>query len=146
MARKISPALKLARDVHNALRGTPVARHLRDSAVDWAAHVQEDSDRGQDGVMFSTRDLALRKAALDYARAFYRLRFTRQCLNCMLTVHEEYMVHNEVWRQVAKPQEGVLHLVCLEAMLGRPLTIDDFTTVPVNNAIFFGYRVGVRTR
>lgn len=64
------------------------------------------------------------------------------CLECdeQFGPSQHYMVKDKVWKQVAT--SGFLHLACLEKLLGRPLTIKDFRDLPVNDSIFFGYRLG----
>jgi hypothetical protein len=47
------------------------------------------------------------------------------------------MVTDEVWN-VAWPQDrGMLCIGCLESLLGRQLTKDDFTDAPVNSPSIF---------
>jgi len=73
-----------------------------------------------------------------------------RCLHCGQKYSEDYMVHNELWRAAvpdvaqryaAKAAQGLpkrglyLHLRCLEERIGRPLTIDDLTPAPINDAI-----------
>jgi hypothetical protein len=45
---------------------------------------------------------------------------------------EYYMVHDALW-QKAKMRTGFLCIGCLERRLGRVLTVNDFTTAPINN-------------
>ena len=54
-----------------------------------------------------------------------------ECRRCRQTVPiwEGYMVHDDVW---LPPYEGVLHVACLEAELGRQLTPADFTDCLLN--------------
>jgi len=56
----------------------------------------------------------------------------RVCAECQAPCHESYMVRDEVWAAVGMPQEGVLHVACLERRLGRALTPEDLTAAPVN--------------
>lgn len=52
---------------------------------------------------------------------------------------EQYMVKDATW---PIEKRGYLHLKCLEVVLGRKLTIEDFPTLPINSSILFGYRMG----
>lgn len=45
---------------------------------------------------------------------------------------EWYMVWPQVWAAARVADRRFLHIACLEARLGRPLTAADFTTAPVN--------------
>lgn len=57
------------------------------------------------------------------------------CLDCKLCTHclgEYYNVHDSVWDAVGKPA-GMLCIGCLEARLGRQLTVNDFSIAPINN-------------
>ncbi len=62
------------------------------------------------------------------------------CSCCNERMSEDYMVKNDVWKTAGAI--GYVHLACLENLLGRPLQICDFTSVPVNNGIFFGFKLG----
>jgi hypothetical protein len=46
---------------------------------------------------------------------------------------EYYMVHNELWARANPQVNGMLCIGCLEDLIGRRLTPDDFTDVPINN-------------
>ena len=49
------------------------------------------------------------------------------CFACDEKVFYEYMVKDAVWKEARlKFEEGVLHLPCLESILGRELVLDDF--------------------
>lgn len=58
------------------------------------------------------------------------------CRGCG-TVTDDYMVHDAVWAEAwgDRTRHGHLCIPCLEVMLRRPLTLDDFTPAPINNAI-----------
>jgi hypothetical protein len=79
---------------------------------------------------------------------------------------DQYMVHKAVW-DIAWPnyredkvaalslafdtkEDWRRHLLlcfqCLEKRLDRPLTLDDFTLVPINSSIFFGAKMASRER
>lgn len=78
-----------------------------------------------------------------------------RCLHCNEPFHEDYMVENAVWREAVPdvaeryaamiaeglPKHGLyLHLRCLEARLGRRVTLADLSKAPCNDSIryFFG--------
>jgi hypothetical protein len=47
---------------------------------------------------------------------------------------EYYMVHGALWRKAKMHSDGgFLCIGCLERRLGRMLTVNDFTTAPVND-------------
>lgn len=58
-----------------------------------------------------------------------------KCIKCNQYCYDFYMVHDHIW-PIAK---GFLHLVCLQELIGRKLTIDDFPERKINSAIRFGY-------
>jgi hypothetical protein len=66
-----------------------------------------------------------------------RIKFTKPTLPCSdcgtntLEGGNYYMVHNEIWNSVAKPDEN-LCIPCLEKRLGRKLNLNDLPPVPVN--------------
>jgi hypothetical protein len=66
------------------------------------------------------------------------------CFECGRPCYDWYMVRNHVWAQVAPgaKRRGVLHFSCLEKRLGRLLTEDDFTRMPINQSVFIGIRIG----
>ncbi len=82
-----------------------------------------------------------------------------RCADCN-HLGDYYMLNNTVWeeafpdyievkkkRRLEDPSASVqLCLRCVEIRLDRFLTIDDFTTAPVNDSIFFGYRIGKAAR
>jgi hypothetical protein len=57
---------------------------------------------------------------------------------------QQYMVTDDVWAAAGMNHKGFLHLYCLEKRLDRRLTIDDFTDVPINDELRFGYTLGTR--
>ena len=59
------------------------------------------------------------------------------CPVCSGSARETYKVLDEVWA-AAGFVEGHVHLHCLQARLGRQITIDDFDPLPeCNRPIFF---------
>lgn len=57
------------------------------------------------------------------------------CLDCgKCTKLEHYFVKDSVWKDLASmPEAGMLHVLCLEARIGRKLNKDDFTDAHINN-------------
>jgi len=54
------------------------------------------------------------------------------CANC--TKLEHYFVKDSVWKDLAgMPEAGMLHVLCLEARIGRKLNKEDFTAAHINN-------------
>lgn len=48
------------------------------------------------------------------------------------TMHEWYMVTDEIWSQYGPPAQGYLCIGCLEDRMGRQLKSADFIDAPVN--------------
>ena len=67
-------------------------------------------------------------------------RITR-CVHCGERSAETFMVTDAVWRE-SGILAGRVHFSCLEERIGRSLVFEDFTDVPENSAIRFGYRLG----
>lgn len=57
------------------------------------------------------------------------------CAHCGEPCHDQYMVHNDVWRAAMPTSRGLLHLRCLEAKLGRPVRLDDLSKAIINDDI-----------
>lgn len=55
------------------------------------------------------------------------------CGENTLHLNEYYMVTDEVWNTAWPMDRGMLCIGCLESLLGRQLTKDDFTDAPVNS-------------
>jgi hypothetical protein len=59
------------------------------------------------------------------------VRWFDECLDCRVRawvdLHEDFYVHDHVWRQAVPDGEGMLCIGCLETRLGRKLMRDDFT-------------------
>jgi hypothetical protein len=70
------------------------------------------------------------------------------CLYCKLPwFYTDYMVSETVWRVEAKLKHdaGVCHIDCLEKIIGRQLTIEDFPKhIQSNRNIHFAYEMGRR--
>jgi hypothetical protein len=60
----------------------------------------------------------------------------------------DYMVNDAVWANAGMSRRGFLCLSCLETRLVAaghgPLTLADFTAVPSNAALRFGYKLAQR--
>ncbi len=70
----------------------------------------------------------------------YRL----DCGDCA-SPRDEYMVLDTVWAAAGfTSRKGVVCLDCLEARLGRPLTLADFNSAPINFSLRFGYKMAQR--
>jgi hypothetical protein len=72
-------------------------------------------------------DAAASDPRMDHPRFF--------CADCDVDtyVNEQfYMLHNELWAQVAADVDTMLCLDCFEKRLGRPLRAVDFAQVPLN--------------
>ncbi len=82
-----------------------------------------------------------------------------RCVDCN-HLGDYYMLLDKVWKEAFPNYVEVkkkrrledtnasvqLCLRCVEKRLDRPLTIDDFTTAPVNDSIVFGYQMGKAAR
>lgn len=69
------------------------------------------------------------------------------CHDCC-SVYATYMAREKVWHAAIEhsPDKRAIRylcLHCLERRLGRPLTIDDFTSAPINDGIRLGHALGV---
>lgn len=60
------------------------------------------------------------------------------CIKCHKYNYEcaHYMVNDDVWAQSGADKKDKLCLTCLSKMIGRKLNKDDFTSSPINRAIF----------
>jgi hypothetical protein len=62
------------------------------------------------------------------------------CKHCGEVSGESYRIHDELWAQTGLGKhDGVLHLKCVERLLGRPLSLKDFTHHKINAPVRFGY-------
>lgn len=60
-------------------------------------------------------------------------------------VFDGYYVRAEVWKETGLPRVGyLLHIHCLEKVIGRSLTINDFTDGAINTLIRVGYEIAKR--
>lgn len=66
-----------------------------------------------------------------------------ECVVCGQQQFDHFMVLNHLWRRAGLGR-GSIHFRCLEQLIGRPLTQHDFTDVPMNAPIKFGYQMGLR--
>jgi len=81
----------------------------------------------------------------DYYKRFDGFRGSRFCCDECLGHHEPYMIQDELWLSIMPNRKGSLCFDCVEKKLGRKLTIEDFHNGAVNNPIFFGYLLALRT-
>lgn len=75
--------------------------------------------------------------------------YTNACSRCQKhNFTDAPMVHDHVWLDEAarQPMGDVLCLECLEAVLDRPLVIDDLTDAPWNDMFRAGWLRACRTR
>jgi|SRR6185369_3854360 len=73
-----------------------------------------------------------------------RIRERYACKRCG-KIADSYMVEDSVWKDEAKlAHRDNACLKCLEHILGRHLTMQDFKDVPINNGIHFGYELRLR--
>jgi hypothetical protein len=64
------------------------------------------------------------------------------CIVCGGDWPQAFMVHKSVWNE-AKLGRGIIHIGCLETLLGRKLTAEDFDfSIPVNEVLAFGLQMG----
>lgn len=70
--------------------------------------------------------------------AYYMFKCS-DCGECTQCLDEYYMVEDEVWSLATDPKEKpkLLCIGCLESRLGRLLTKDDFSAVPLNEMPFW---------
>lgn len=68
----------------------------------------------------------------------------RPCSECLLPVDRLFMVHDDLWTSAVEDVKELLHAECLEKRLGRPLTLNDFTTAPINEMEGFVPRRALR--
>ena len=59
------------------------------------------------------------------------------CSHCGKEDFDFYMLKNEIWRRVSISGKGTLHLKCVEILLGRRLTSEDFKPIAMNDAIIY---------
>lgn len=103
---------------------------LRVEATKWLAKHRRPDD-------IEVRPGVFRHTASEHRRADYWL-----CQDCHLPDPMAFMVEDDVW-QAARLSQGVICIPCLETRLGRKLVIQDFQHVPMNDALFTGYLLGI---
>ena len=102
---------------------------------------------------------------LEDAKTPQVLSASRVCLHCLGLNCDDYMLVPEVWtlvrlkladraaqtygahavRLLRGHSRGHLHLVCVEAILGRPLTLVDFNDTRINEAVRWAWTRGRQT-
>lgn len=102
---------------------------------------------------------------LEDAKTPQVLSASRVCLHCLGLNCDDYMLVPEVWtlarltladraaqtygahavRLLRGNSRGHLHLACVEALLGRPLTLVDFSNTRINEAIRWAWTRGQQT-
>jgi len=66
------------------------------------------------------------------------------CVVCGEETHDAYMLKKEVWEGEGKlGRYQNLHLKCVEEHLGRNLTVDDFTSAPINALLKVGIKIAI---
>ncbi len=55
------------------------------------------------------------------------------CPGCLTETRDHYMVTEQCWEDAGLGFYDNVHLTCLANLLGRPLTKEDFTDVPIND-------------
>ncbi|MHA2068118.1 MAG: hypothetical protein ACXABY_27470 [Candidatus Thorarchaeota archaeon] len=66
------------------------------------------------------------------------------CLRCGDHCFDQFMVKDSVWRTEAdlEPRDGVIHLKCLEAIIGRRIGVSDLSDVAMNEMLVHWYELG----
>ncbi len=59
----------------------------------------------------------------------------RLCSFCSTQCLDDYMLEDSVWLTIWPQRRGLLHLSCVEQLLGRILVVNDFKDIPMNSAI-----------
>lgn len=106
-----------------------LAKH-RTQAEAWLTKNRRDDD-------LEIRPGVYRRADAEHRRPDYWV-----CMDCRQPDPMFFMVEDDVWT-AAGLDKGVICPTCLEKRLGRKLVIQDFQHVPGNDAIFFGYLMGI---
>ena len=57
-----------------------------------------------------------------------------KCIDCHTGRMTPYMLTDAAWMTIGAP-DGALCLRCAQARLGRPVTLDDFAELPVNEVV-----------
>lgn len=59
----------------------------------------------------------------------------RSCAHCGKPVGQGFMLYDDVWALAKLDPTEVAHLWCVEERLGRPLELNDFEDVPLNQNV-----------
>ncbi len=98
-----------------------------------------------DGVSSKVSEFHTQEEAVNDAesRGLPNIRVQFECIRCKLQTFNEFMVHPYLWRQAGLGRGGV-HIQCFQILIGRPLTLADFTSAAMNNPLRFAYAMGRR--
>ena len=66
------------------------------------------------------------------------------CCVCGHITHDQYMICDSTWKLAGFARTDNAHIACVHKKLGRQLAIRDFTDSQINNAVRFGYMLGIR--
>ena len=71
-------------------------------------------------------------------------RWEGDCLDCAAPVrsHDDFVVHDSLWRATVPEIRGRLHVRCFEKRLGRSLAPEDLKDCPLNQMLLEGVRIG----
>lgn len=65
----------------------------------------------------------------------------RLCAHCGRRSGTGFMLKNEVWRAAGLDDDQIVHLWCVEVLLGRSLDHDDFIAdLPINQNVLWALR------
>lgn len=103
--------------------------------------VQEGSSRelmrlGEEATVDDAKDVAREEVETVYEWL--------DCVLCGNPCYDGYMVHDETWRE-AGLGDGLAHLRCLEGRLGYRLSLEHFTSAPINDMLRVGFAMGERS-
>jgi hypothetical protein len=75
------------------------------------------------------------KHATPMAAAKFRTR-NMTCVHCDKPCYDDYSLEDDVWSLTGLGEDdGRLHLVCVEDLIGRDLTMSDFSAAPINSQL-----------
>ena len=77
----------------------------------------------------------------EYNEAFEEVQ--RYCSQCSQIAFEDYMLTDNLWYAHCKDIE-LVHIHCFEKMIGRELTIHDFSPAPINDNIRWALSKGIK--
>jgi hypothetical protein len=69
----------------------------------------------------------------------------RYCPVCRKVTFDDYMLYDEVWAAAGFGKKDNAHLRCAEKALCRPIRLDDFKDVPINDMLRVAYEMGKRS-